>query len=162
MYKVLTKGVAGGVESFLLVGGQVAFQDGLHALGFARTGQELWTVDADSGRLLALRGSEGEPEPDFNWMAETGPMRYETTDRKYVSRFDLSLSLEEGASLEAALRYDSQGDWISGGRLTAPEQGTLVFPIRPRRCDHVQLRLSGRGGVTIFALSHILETGSDM
>ena len=137
-------------------------EDGLHALGFARTGQELWTVDADSGRLLALRGSEGEPEPDFNWMAETGPMRYETTDRKYVSRFDLSLSLEEGASLEAALRYDSQGDWISGGRLTAPEQGTLVFPIRPRRCDHVQLRLSGRGGVTIFALSHILETGSDM
>ena len=137
-------------------------EDGLHALGFAGTGQELWAIDADSGRLLALRGSEGEPEPDFDWMAETGPLRYETTDRKYLSRFDLSLSLDPGASLEVCLRYDSQGDWVSGGRLTAPERGTLVFPIRPRRCDHVQLRLSGRGGVTIFALSHILETGSDM
>ena len=137
-------------------------EDELHALGFARVGQELWAIDADSGDLLALRGSEGEPEADFDWLAETGPLRYETPDRKYLSRFDVSLSLEPGASLEVWLRYDSQGDWVSGGRLSSPERGTLVFPIRPRRCDHVQLRLGGRGGAVIHALSHILETGSDM
>ena len=31
----------------------------------------------------------------------------------------------------------------------------------PRRCDHLQLRLVGRGGMQLYALSRILEVGSD-
>ena len=40
--------------------------------------------------------------------------------------------------------------------------GTAAIPIRPRRCDHVQLRICGEGEARICALTRVLETGSDL
>lgn len=137
-------------------------EDALHAVAFAGAGGELYALEADSGRLLAMSGKQGEPEGPIPWMAETGPLRYATVDRKTLSRYDLSLSMEAGASVGIWLRYDSRGDWIPCGSVSAQGSGTLVFPIRPRRCDHLQMRLKGQGQVTLYALSRILETGSDL
>ena len=60
------------------------------------------------------------------------------------------------------LRYDSSGDWIESGTVQLSGAGTVTVPIRPRRCDHLQLRLVGRGEAKIFALTKVLELGSDM
>ncbi len=137
-------------------------EDTLHAMCFAAAGGELYAVDAESGTLLALRGSAGEPEASLPWMAETGRMDYQTPDRKYISRYTLTLRMEAGARIELWLRYDSRGDWEKSGVVEPIRSGTAVIPIRPRRCDHVQLRLKGEGEVTVCALTRILETGSDV
>ena len=39
--------------------------------------------------------------------------------------------------------------------------GHFLFPVRPHRCDHLQLRLSGQGEMRLLSISRILETGSD-
>ena len=137
-------------------------EDALHALCFAAARGELYAVDAESGALLALKGTAGEPEADFAWMAETGLQHYETADRKYLSRYNLTLRLSPGAELSIALRYDSAGDWEESGTLRFSGTGTVTVPIRPRRCDHLQLRLSGRGEGQICALTRVLEVGSDV
>ena len=137
-------------------------EDKLHALCFAAARDELYAVDAESGALLALRGSAGEKEASLPWMAETGLMDYQTPDRKYISRYTLTLRMEAGARIELWLRYDSRGDWEKSGVVEPIRSGTAVIPIRPRRCDHVQLRLKGEGEVTVCALTRILETGSDV
>ena len=137
-------------------------EDALHALCFAAARGELYAVDAESGVLLALKGTAGEPEADFAWMAETGLQHYETADRKYLSRYNLTLRLSPGAELSIALRYDSAGDWEESGTLRFSGTGTVTVPIRPRRCDHLQLRLSGRGEGQICALTRVLEVGSDV
>ena len=36
------------------------------------------------------------------------------------------------------------------------------MPVIPRRCDHVQLKLSGKGEMRLFSIARILELGSDM
>ena len=137
-------------------------EDELHALCFARAGDELWALDADSGALIALLGSAGTPETELDWSAETGILRYAGPDRQYLSRFDLSLRLEAGASLEVYLRYDSAGDWLLSGRIDSPGERSVSLPVRPRRCDHLQLRLQGRGAVRIDRLTRVLEVGSDV
>ena len=86
-------------------------------------------------------------------MAETGPLRYETPDRKYLSRFDLSLRMEPGARLELWLRYDGAGDWQRAAVLEHSGAGSVTLPIRPRRCEQLELRLTGRGEAKIFALT---------
>jgi hypothetical protein len=58
--------------------------------------------------MLALRGSAGEREERFAWMAETGILDYRTADRKYVSRYTLTLRMTPGAKLSLWLRYDSR------------------------------------------------------
>ena len=136
-------------------------EDALHALCFAAAGGELYAVDAASGKLLAMKGTAGTPEPSLAWMAETGLQHYETPDRKYLSRWTLTLRMAEGASLRLFLRYDSAGDWEESGTLRFSGTGTVTVPIRPRRCDHLQLRLVGQGEAQICALTRVLEVGSD-
>ena len=137
-------------------------EDDFHAQGFAAAGGELYALEAGTGKLWALLGSRGVPEETLPWMAETGLLHYETADRKYLSRFTLSLQLEPGARVRIYLRYDSSGDWIESGTVQLSGAGTVTVPIRPRRCDHLQMRLVGQGEAKIFALTKVLELGSDV
>lgn len=137
-------------------------EDALHALCFAAAHGELFAVDAESGAVLALKGSVGEREERLPWMAETGLLDYRTPDRKYLSRLTLTLRMAAGARISLWLRYDSEGEWEKSGALELMINGTAAIPIRPRRCDHVQLRICGEGEARICALTRVLETGSDL
>lgn len=136
-------------------------EDELRVTDFAAVGGELYALEADTGRLLALLGTAGEPEESLPWAAETGLLRYRSAARKYLSRTNLSLRMAPGASLRLKLRYDSAGPWEDAGSLSFSGTGTVTVPVRPRRCDHLQLRLEGEGEMTLFALTRVLELGSD-
>lgn len=76
--------------------------------------------------------------------------------------FDLRLQMRGEANLY--LQYDSSGQWHYAGRLLWKKGTTRSFamPVIPRRCDHVQLKLSGKGEMRLFSIARILELGSDM
>ena len=136
-------------------------EDELHAMSWAAVGEELFAIDAESGALLAVNGTEGEKESLLPWMVETGTERYETVDKKYVQRYTISLTMARGSSAAVYLQYDSSGDWIQSGEIRAPGTSTVTLPIRPRRCDHLKLRIVGVGDVTIYAISRLLAGGSE-
>ena len=114
------------------------------------------------GELLALLGSEGEQEPLVAWAAETGLLYYQQPDRKYVSRFNLRLSLEEGARVEVYVMYDSSGEWIRQGSIQMRGTRTVTLPVLPRRCDHLRMRIEGRGDIRLYSIAKILTIGSDV
>ena len=136
-------------------------EDNLHAADFCACDDELYCLDSE-GRLLALNGTEGEPEAVLGWMAESGILYYEYPDHKYVSRYNIRLRMEEGAQVQVYLQYDSEGPWRLSGTIRSKGTGTVTLPIRPRRCDHLKLRLEGQGEVRIFSIARILEVGSDV
>ena len=113
-------------------------------------------------RLWSISGSQGKTESFVPWMAESGILYYEYPDKKYISRINLRLSMEEGAWMDVFIQYDSSGIWESKGRVRLSGTGTVTVPVCPRRCDHMQLRLEGKGKFKLFSLAHILEIGSDM
>lgn len=137
-------------------------EDGLHAMCFAQCRGELYCIDADNGALLAMSGRDGESEGVFDWCAESGILRYFTPDRQYISRLSLTLSMDGGGSAAVYLRYDGRGRWEKAGELSMTGPGTVTLPVRPRRCGHLQLRIAGQGQMTLYALSRVLEQGSDM
>ena len=136
-------------------------EDALHATAFARLGDELYALTAE-GELLALLGSAGDKESFVEWEAETGLLYYQMPDRKYVSRFNLRLSLEDGAELTVDIMYDSSGEWVRQGKIRMKGTRTVTLPVRPRRCDHLRLRLRGRGEMRLYSLARILTIGSDV
>ena len=136
-------------------------EDGLAVTDFAALDGELYALEAETGRLWALLGTEGEREAALPWLAETGPLHGRTAARKYVSRWELTLRLEPGARVELLLQYDGEGPWEQAALLDAPTRGSVTLPIRPRRCDHLRLRLVGEGEARVYALSAVYETGSE-
>lgn len=135
-------------------------EDNTRAIGFARCGGELYFLTGD-GRLMCVGGSAGTLEDSIRWQADTGIMGYTTVEQKYVSRFLLRMRLMDGGRLDAYIRYDSQGDWHHAGHAEGGGLGTFLLPVRPRRCDHFEVRLEGEGDVCIYSFARVFEKGSD-
>ena len=137
-------------------------EDNVQAIMFAAADDDLFYIDAATNRLVAVNGTQGTREGDVEWSVVSGIMGYEYPDHKYLSRFDLRLQMRGEANLY--LQYDSSGQWHYAGRLLWKKGTTRSFamPVIPRRCDHVQLKLSGKGEIRLFSIARILELGSDM
>ena len=136
-------------------------EDNFHALGFGRVDDELFAIDADGNRIAALMGSQGEIEDDFDWMAEFGLFGTDFRERKYLSRFDIRMYLEEGSTARLEIQYDSEGKWQQMPEIRGRKISSFVVPVVPRRCDHLRFRLKGHGRVRVYSISRILEVGSD-
>lgn len=136
-------------------------EDDLHVQCFCRVDDELYCIEAGTGKLLALNGTTGTLEENVTWMAESGILYYETPDRKYISRFNVKVWLAEGAQMNIYAQYDSDGTWVNVGKVTRRGMGTTLVPVKPRRCDHMKLRFTGTGDTKIYSVARIIETGSD-
>ena len=137
-------------------------EDSLHALCFARCDDSLYCIAASTGELWDLQGVAGEEESTVSWSAETGVQNYETADRKALSRFDFRLQLPVGGRMRVWLNYDSGEEWLPAGEIEGRGLETVLLPVRPRRCDHMRMRLEGEGELRLFSLTRILRKGSDL
>jgi hypothetical protein len=135
-------------------------EDDLHLTDIAQLDDSLYALDAD-GVLWDLAGAVGETETRLPWVAQTGILYYEYPNKKYTSRYDVMMSAPAGTSIRIEIQYDSDGVWVPCGHHLFKGLNTITFPVRPRRCNHMELRLSGEGDVKIYSISRILEQGSD-
>lgn len=136
-------------------------EDNTHAMCFAAMDDDLYYIDADTKKLMCVMGTQGTPEDAPDWMAESGVIGYEYPDKKYLSRYNIRLQIEDGGELRLYCMYDSNGKWEHAGTVRRKGTGTFTVPVIPRRCDHMKLRLEGKGVVRVFSIAKILELGSD-
>lgn len=135
-------------------------EDDLRVRAFASHGAELYALD-DRGRILSMLGSRGEREKACRWAVDTGPLGFETVERKFVGRLILRMKLPVGSFADVYMEYDSDGVWSHAGHIQGRGTGSFSLPLRPRRCDHFRLRLTGYGDVRVYSMSKVLESGSD-
>lgn len=114
---------------------------------------------AHDNQVSDLSGTE---EGDVAWSCETGLIGYSTVEQKYVSRFNIRMSLARDAYMDVLVQYDSDGVWHNQGRIQGVGTRTFMLPVRPRRCDHFRIRLEGSGDVRIYSFAKIFEAGSDV
>lgn len=124
----------------------------------------LWGLTAD-GVLTFIGGDptnlRGVKEGRVPWMVETGIWGLDDPDKKYVSRISLRLSLDVGAYIKMSIQYDSVGDFEQVLFYEGVNLQTLTLPVTPRRCDHMRIRLEGKGNVRIYGITKTIEGGSD-
>ncbi len=138
-------------------------EDNTHIKHFAGNGGELYYIDDDTKELKTVRGSEGEKEQGLEWSAESGNIGYEYAEKKYLSRFKLRMSVEENGYAEVWVQYDSNGIWEKRGVIRGRGLNrTFTLPVIPRRCDHLKIRLTGKGEFKLCAFFAVLERGSDI
>lgn len=137
-------------------------EDDTHASFFARLGDELYYIDAGSGKLMTVNGSAGTAEGAVHWRADTGLIGYTTVEHKYVSRFNFRMQLPKGSDADMYIQYDSDGIWEFCGHMQGSGTNSFMLPVRPRRCDHFAIRIEGTGDVRIYSMARIFEEGSDV
>ena len=133
-------------------------EDNTRADAFCSCRGELYYIDHKDGHIKQVSGGEGR----VHWMAETGLIGITMPDQKYVSRLLLRASMELGATVSVHGQYDSSGVWEHLCSLTGTSLRSFLVPVRPKRCDHMRLRLEGEGEIKLFSITKTIEQGSDI
>lgn len=119
-------------------------------------GQAVWAAEPSREPDWAEAPAESmEREVRFEWVS--GEIGLDRPEEKYVSRVLLRADAAAPAVLRVELSCDG-GPWTTVDERTVREpRQRLSLPFVPRRCDTFRLRLSGRGHITLRAVSLTLS-----
>jgi hypothetical protein len=109
-----------------------------------------------------MLGSGEQYEEPVPWMLETGILGASFPEKKYLVKLNIRMVLEPGSTMTVLAQYDSVGPWHDLAFLTGTDLRSFTIPVRPRRCDHLRLRLEGQGRCMIFSIHKTYTIGSDV
>ena len=101
-------------------------------------------------------------EDDFNWTFESGLWGLGLPENKYYSNVSLRATGTKGARLSVYFEFDSSGKWVKQIDRVFDKTGSLHLPFITPRCDHLRIKIQGRGDVKIYSISRKIESGSEL
>lgn len=117
-------------------------------------------VYAAIGRsVYALQTAENSD--GVSWLAEFVPFTETALSRKKYKRLLLRIDMDAGSELRIETKLD-RDRWRIAYEKRAAHEVTLRVPLTMGRCDRFALRISGSGGVVIYALEREFVFGSDI
>lgn len=142
-------------------------EDETQVLAFARWDGNLYYLN-DKGEIWIAGEAvdlpkDMRPEEPVQWVAEFADFTEEDPNKKHVTKLQLRLELEEGATVQVWMQFDSDGRWQKvSSALGQGVKRSYYLPIIPRRADHYRLKLTGTGGCRIYSLTRETSTGSQL
>ena len=161
-YYISMKDVSGNYNLFVydIVKGMWHKEDDLQVDCFCSCRGELYAIN--NGKIITMLGSGSKDLADVEWMVETGEIGISSPDMKYISRLTLRMSMDIGAEVGVYAQYDNSDEWECQCVLTSNNLRSFSIPIRPKRCDHMKLRIEGVGNVKIYSITKTIEQGSEL
>ena len=132
-------------------------EDDLQVDCFCSCRGEMYAITGD--RIITMRGEDTEP---VEWMVQTGEIGISSPDMKYISRLTVRMSMDIGTEIQFYAQYDSGEDWEHLFTMQGTNLRSFSLPIRPKRCDHMKLRIEGVGGAKIYSITKTIEQGSEL
>lgn len=137
-------------------------EDHLQAMAFCSCRGEMYAIDKATNKIITMLGSGTKDSDPVEWMAETGDIGLDSPDMKYISRITVRLALDIGAEVRMYAQYDLDDEWLPLCTLEGTSLRSFSIPVRPRRCDHLKLRIEGVGKCKIYSLTKTIEDGSEL
>ena len=140
-------------------------EDNLQVMEFCNCRGDLYFIPKIPDKkdpIMTIKGS-GTPETErIKWEAITGEIGTNSPDKKYISRMDVRMRIDVGTIVQFFVEYDSCGAWEHLFTMTGKALQSFAVPIKPKRCDHLRLKIIGNGDAKIFSICKTVEQGSDM
>jgi hypothetical protein len=103
-------------------------------------------------------------ENDIEWSAETGLLGLDLEGYKYIRAMSVRLSItpiSDAGRVDIYVEYDSSGKWELLDTIEAQKvHGAALRLSLNRRCDHIRLKLSGKGHCKVYSITLDVEEGS--
>ena len=123
---------------------------------YATIDNDIVCLAGEADAIFAL----AESEKDVEWSVESGDIGLDSPYQKYYRRLLIRASGETGA--EMSVNIVSDGEEQTALDHVFDGMQTVVLPITTPRCDHMRVKISGRGAVKIYSVSYETETVGDM
>lgn len=137
-------------------------EDNTHATAFCACRGDLFFIDGKDNRIMSVNGDGEVESKTIKWSAESGVWGTDQPDKKYISRIDVRLRLNVGTRVIFLVEYDSSGEWEHLFTMMGTSLKTFSIPVKPKRCDHLRLRIDGEGDAKIYSITRTIEQGSDI
>lgn len=135
-------------------------EDNLQVDCFCSCRGEMYAIS--NGKIITMLGSGTKDTAMVPWMVETGEVGISSPDMKYISRLTLRMSMEIGSEARFYAQYDFNEEWEPLFTIQGTNMRSFSLPIRPKRCDHLKLRIEGEGVVRIYSITKTIEQGSEL
>ena len=134
-------------------------EDDTKATCFCEVRGELYFIDG-AGRIMTVGGS-GTPETgNVPFLLESGVIGLDDPARRYLSRIHVRMALGACSRVTISAQYDSTGEFYELFSTRSRTFRGYTAILRPRRADHLRLRIEGEGDVKIFAMTLFEEGGN--
>jgi hypothetical protein len=137
-------------------------EDNLHVTDFCSCRGEMYAIDADTKKILTMLGSGDQEEKKLSWMVETGEIGISSPDMKYISRLTVRMLLDIGSEVRIYGKYDFSDAWEHLFVTKGTSLRSFSVPVRPKRCDHMRLRIEGEGMAKLYSITKTIEQGSEI
>ena len=135
-------------------------EDDLKVECFCSCNGEMYAI-VGSNIITMLGSGEKDTEP-VEWMVETGEIGISSPDMKYISRLTVRMSMDIGAEIRIYAQYDFGEGWEHLYTMQSTDLRSFSLPLRPKRCDHMKLRIEGMGAAKIYSITKTIEQGSEL
>ena len=135
-------------------------EDDFKADCFCSCRSELYAIYC--GDIICMLGSGEDYEGNLDWMVQTGEIGISSPDMKYISRITVRMAMDIGSEVRFYAQYDFCDEWEPLFSLRSDNLRSFSLPIRPKRCDHMKLRIEGEGMAKIYSITKTIEQGSDL
>ena len=135
-------------------------EDGIVVDCFCSCNGEMYAIS--EGKIITMLGSGTKDNEPVQWMVQTGEIGISSPDMKYISRITVRMSMDIGAEVRFSAQYDFADGWDDVCVINGTSLRSFSIPIRPRRCDHMKLRIEGVGKAKIYSITKTIEQGSEL
>lgn len=149
-------------------------EDNIDIRSFANNNCNLYFLEkqGDSYRLGLIDGENmygdftGElagftTEDEVNWYCETGLWGLHNPVNKYYTTITIRAFGEKDSSFIFRYQCDSKDEYVTVCEKNLAVKGSFNVPLTTPRCDHLRLKLCGKGKVNVYSLLRKVERGSE-
>lgn len=110
----------------------------------------------------ALRTITGSDTAVIDWSLESGDLRENSLNQKWISKAQFNLWLDAGSEANIFFQFDEDPLWHRAYTVHSVIGKTYNIPIVPQRCSRFRWKIEGKGQVKILAMGISVEGGSEI
>lgn len=109
-----------------------------------------------------LKTITGDDTSIIEWSIESGDLRENRLEQKWISKVLFNLWLDAGSEADIYFRFDEDPIWHRAWTVHSVTNKTYSIPIVPQRCSKFRWRIEGRGQAKLLAMGVTVEGGSEI
>lgn len=138
-------------------------EDNTQATKFVTRGTNLYYLDYGTNDIRMVRHEkDADEEPNaVKWEAVTGIIGVDSPGTKYISGLEIRMKLDLESTVRIYIEYDSCGEWEQVYVKTGDKLSSTTVPLRPKRSDHLRLKIVGVGNAEIYSITKTITSGGN-